>query len=227
MISIIIPTYNEQNELPKLLQHLKNCAENFAEVIVVDAGSTDGTNKLAADYGVLLLRCPQKGRAIQMNYGAARATGEILYFVHADTFPVKTFINDIYLAVRNGFDLGRYCSTYQSKSLLLKLNALLSNFDTVAGMGGDQTLFITKKHFDACGGFNSEMKIMEEFEFCKRARKEGKYKIIRKAVSISARKYEKNSWLTVQKANFKVFKMYAAGAKQDDLVSTYRNMLKR
>lgn len=226
MISIIIPTYNEQNELPKLLQHLQYYGGNHVEIIVVDGDSTDNTLKLAREAGVLVISCPKKGRAVQMNYGASKATGEILYFVHADTIPPRSFVKDIYAVLNKGFELGRYCSTYQSRSLLLKINAFLSRFDTVAGMGGDQTLFVTSNHFNKCGCFNSEMKIMEEFDFCKRARKNGKYKIIWKGVSISTRKYEKNSWLKVQKANYQVFKMFAAGASQDDLVSTYRSLLK-
>lgn len=226
MISIIIPTYNEQTELPKLLQFLQNHGKDQIEILVVDAGSLDDTEKVAKNFDLCFLHCPQKGRAFQMNYGAANATGEILYFVHADTLPVKSFISDIYSAIGQGFDLGRYCSSYQSKSFLLKINALLSGLDSLAGMGGDQTLFVTKKHFANCGGFNAELKIMEEFDFCQRARKSGRYKIIHKAVSISARKYEKNTWLSVQKANLKVFKMYKTGASQEDLVSTYRRMLK-
>lgn len=226
MISIIIPTYNEENQLPKLLQHLQDFGQKEIEIIVVDGGSTDRTQKIAKEFHVLFLSSPKRGRATQMNFGAAKAKGKIIYFVHADTIPPKSYVKDIYAAVKIGFDLGRYCSSYQSKSLLLKLNALLSVLDTVAGMGGDQTLFVTKQIFYECGGFNEEMRIMEEFDFCKRARAKGRYKIFYKCVSISARKYETNGWLTVQKANFKVFKMYSAGAAQEDLVSTYRKMLK-
>lgn len=226
MISIIIPTYNEQTELPNLLQHLENYGRGQIEIVVIDAGSTDGTQKSAQNFNVLFLRTPVKGRAVQMNYGAAQANGDILFFVHADTLPPASFIDDIHTAINAGFDLGRYCSAYRSKSVLLKLNALLSGFDSTAGMGGDQTLFVTKKCFNQCGGFNTEMKIMEEFDFCKRARIQGRYKIIRKPVFISARKYENNSWLKVQRANFKVFRMYASGANQEALVATYRRMLK-
>ena len=226
MISIIIPTYNEENELPKLLQHLQHYGEADVEIIVVDGGSLDDTGKVAKAHNVKFLLSPEKGRGSQMNFGADNALGEILYFVHADTLPPNGFVKDIHSAINEGFKLGRYCSAYQSKRLLLKLNELLSGVDSFVGMGGDQTLFISKQLFNSCGGFKPEMKIMEEFDFCQRARKLGKYKVIRKPVLISARKYENNSWLTVQKANFKVFRMYSAGASQDELVATYRKMLK-
>ena len=226
MISIIIPTYNEENELPKLLHHLKHYGEANVEIIVVDGGSLDNTQKVARAHNVTFLESPKKGRASQMNHGAANTIGEILYFVHADTLPPLSFVKDIYTAINNGFELGRYCSAYQSSRLLLKLNEVLSGIDSFAGMGGDQTLFVSKQLFNSCRGFNDEMKIMEEFDFCQRARKLGKYKIIRKPVFISARKYENNSWLTVQKANLKVFRMYSQGASQNELVATYRKMLK-
>ena len=105
------------------------------------------------------------------------------------------------------------------------MNAFLSRFDTFAGMGGDQTLFITKNLFDKTGGFNSETRIMEEFEFCARARKNVRYKIIPKAVLISARKYETNGWLKVQIANYTVVKMYGRGATQEEMVNKYKQML--
>ena len=225
MISIIIPTYNEQEELPKLLQHLKLFGSNKVEIIVVDGGSTDNTKMVAQSYHVTFLCAPTKGRSVQMNYGALHASHQILYFVHADTIPPKDFLKEITDAIGAGFDLGRYCSVYQSNNLLLKLNSFFSIVDCLAGMGGDQTLFITKKLFNRCNGFDEKMKIMEEFDFCRRARKFGKYKIIKKSVSISARKYKSNSWFKVQKANYVVFKMYASGAKQEDLVATYRRML--
>ncbi len=79
-------------------------------------------------------------------------------------------------------------------------------------MGGDQTLFIRKKLFNKLGGFKEEMQLMEEFEFCARARKEGRYKIMNGSALISARKYEKNNWLHVQKANYKVVQLYKKGA---------------
>lgn len=226
LISVIIPTYNEEGELPKLLGHLQDYGKNEIEIIVVDAGSIDKTRAVSERYHINFLFTPIKGRAAQMNYGAAHSHGEILYFVHADTLPPKSYVDDIYNSVNTGFDLGRYRSKYNSDSWLLKINAFLSRFDTLAGMGGDQTLFVTKKLFNQCGGFSPSMRIMEEFNFCQRARKNGKYKILRKPVLISARKYEQNSWLTVQWANIKVFRMYSASASQESLVATYRSLLK-
>jgi rSAM/selenodomain-associated transferase 2 len=225
-VSIIIPTHNEAENIVKLIRYLKKySSELLLEIIVSDSGSEDNTQALAEQEGAIVLASPKKGRAAQMNYGAFAAKGDVLYFVHADTLPPNTYLADISKAVSDSYDLGRYLSKYDSKSRLLKMNAFLSRLDTFAGMGGDQTLFITQKLFKHSGGFDDSMKIMEEFEFCARARKLGKYKIIHKPVLISARKYDTNSWLTVQRANYTVVRMYQKGASQEELATTYKKML--
>ena len=225
-VSIIIPTYNEAETIAHLVRYLKNNnSDLLSEIIVSDGGSKDDTLALAEQAGAIALNSPEKGRAAQMNYGVSISKGELLYFVHADTVPPKSYLADITRAKDDGYDMGRYLSEYDSKSWLLKVNAFLSRLDTFAGMGGDQTLFITRNLFERSGGFNGSMKIMEEFEFCVRARKLGKYRIIHKPVFISARKYDTNGWLTVQRANYKVMRMYKKGATQQDLAATYKRML--
>ncbi|WP_419801988.1 TIGR04283 family arsenosugar biosynthesis glycosyltransferase [Mucilaginibacter sp.] len=225
-VSIIIPTFNEAENIGRLVHYLKeNADENLAEIIVSDGGSADETVVIAQNFGAKVVKSPEKGRASQMNFGASLATGDLFYFVHADTIPPKSYLADLIKAVQQGYQMGRYLSRYDSKSWLLKINALLSRIDTFAGMGGDQTLFITQKLFAATGGFDDEMKIMEEFEFSARARKKGKYKIILKPVLISARKYDTNGWLKVQKANYTIVRMYQKGASQQDMVSKYKQLL--
>lgn len=225
-ISIIIPAYNEAENIGILLNYLKsNNDKNLLEIIVSDSGSTDATAAIAGSAGAKVVFSPQKGRAAQMNHGASLAKGDVLYFVHADTKPPVTYLYDIKEALGQGYDLGRYLSKYDSKSWLLKINAALSILDVFASMGGDQTLFISKKLFEETGGFDSSMRIMEEFEFCARARKSGKYKIIKKPVLISARKYETNGWLKVQLANYTIVKMYKSGASQESMVRKYKEML--
>jgi rSAM/selenodomain-associated transferase 2 len=225
-LSIIIPTYNESENIPALVQYLfKHGNTDLVEIIVVDAGSTDDTVELAKTEGANAVISPKKGRAVQMNFGASIAKGDCFYFVHADTMPPPTYMQDIAIALKSGHTMGRYLSRYNSKSLLLKINAFLSRMDVFEGMGGDQTLFITRKLFFEAGQFDSAMKIMEEFEFCSRARKLGNYKIIPKKVLISARKYHHNGWLKVQRANYTVVKMYKLGATQDEMLQKYRMMI--
>ncbi|MBC7873000.1 MAG: TIGR04283 family arsenosugar biosynthesis glycosyltransferase [Ferruginibacter sp.] len=225
-ISIIIPTYREENNITRLVNFLnENGKDGVAEIIVADGGSDDHTLQYAADAGARAVVAAEKGRGIQMNFGAALATGDIFYFVHADVLPPPSFAADIIKAVREGYEFGRYSMKFDSRKWYLRINEFFTRFDFFVCYGGDQTLFITRELFDRSGGFTGSMHIMEDFEFTKRVRKHGRYKIFNKGALISARKYDTNSWWRVQMANKKIVSMYKKGASQEDMVRTYRAML--
>lgn len=226
-ISIIIPVYNEAENIGKLISYLIQHNNGLvAEVIVVDAGSNDDTIIIAKKNGAKTVLSPQKGRAAQMNYGASIAKGDILYFIHADTLPPVSFTNDITTAIQKGFAIGRYRTKFNSRKWYLKINAWITRFDWFVCMGGDNTLFVTRQVFKKNNGFTNEMQIMEEYEFCERVRKEGAlYKILPGVALISARKYDINSWWRVQMANKKIISMYRNNASQQVMVDTYKKML--
>ncbi|MBL7748813.1 MAG: TIGR04283 family arsenosugar biosynthesis glycosyltransferase [Chitinophagaceae bacterium] len=225
-ISVIIPVHNEAANIAQLVTYLlQNSRQCVAEIVVVDAGSTDETLAFSRKAGATTVLSPQKGRAAQMNYGASLAKGDILYFVHADTFPPESYVTDIVNAVNNEYDLGRYRTKFNSRKWYLKVNAWFTRFDWFICYGGDQTLFITRILFEKLGGFIATMKIMEEYEFTKRARLNRRYKIFSKCALVSARKYDTNSWWRVQMANRKIVKMYKKGASQEDMVSAYKRLL--
>ncbi len=226
-ISVIIPTYCEIETIGKLISHIKAFGgDKIAEIIVADGQSNDGTLAEAKKNNVKAVSAPVKGRSAQMNYGASLSTGNILYFVHADAIPPPTFADDIISAVQNGFELGRYRTKFDSPKWYLKINAWFTRFDWFICMGGDQTFFITRSLFEKTGGFDSSMKIMEEYEFVKRARINHKYKIFSKVALVSARKYDTNSWWRVQMANRKIITMYKQGATQQEMADTYKKKLR-
>jgi rSAM/selenodomain-associated transferase 2 len=226
-ISVIIPTYNEGANIASLIHYLQQHSNGLiAEIVVSDGGSSDGTGPLALAAGAVAKRAPQKGRAAQMNYGASLASGDILYFVHADTLPPPSFATDIINAVQNNFSCGRYRTKFNTTRWIFKVNAFFTRFDWLICYGGDQTFFITRKLFDELGGFNSSMQIMEEYEFTVRAKQKGQYKIFKATTLISIRKYEGRSWLQVQLANRKAFQLYRKGASQQEIVAAYKKILK-
>jgi len=225
-ISIIIPAYNEAENIGTLLERLQQATTSFPhEIFVVDGGSVDATQKIAAQAGATVLQSPQKGRMHQMNFGAAQATGDLLYFVHADTLPPLSFVNDIQDALDEDYPIGCYYFKFNSDSKLLRINAWFTRFDKMWCRGGDQTLFVTRKLFDELNGYCPKHKIMEEYDFIRRAREKYPFKIMSKAVLVSARKYDNNGYLKVQIANLLVFNMYRFGASQDRMVKFYRKML--
>ncbi len=226
MISIIIPTYNEADIIEKLILYLQTYSNaKLSEIIIVDGGSIDNTIEIAKLYNIIVVLSPEKGRAAQMNYGATLAKGDILYFVHADTFPPITFESDISDAIHSGFGFGRYRTQFDSNKIILKLNAFFTRFDLFVCYGGDQTLFIKKELFNAIGRFNSTMRIMEDYDIIVRAKQKAKYKIIQKNAIISARKYDTNSWYKVQHANYTIVQMFKKGATQLEMVEKYKAML--
>ena len=226
MISVIIPTFNESACIEGLIYYLKKNASNPIEVIVSDAGSTDNTLQIAKHAGAIVLLSPQKGRAAQMNYGTSMAKGNIYYFVHADSFPPKSFVEDIEAAVNNGYDAGRYQTKFLSDSLLLKFNAFFTRFNLFVCNGGDQTLFLNSSFFKQLNGFDETKTIMEDYDITQRIQKAGRYKIFSKTALVSARKYEKNSWPTVQRANYIAIKMYKNGISSQEIAKSYKARLR-
>ncbi|MFK8005337.1 MAG: TIGR04283 family arsenosugar biosynthesis glycosyltransferase [Saprospiraceae bacterium] len=225
-ISIIIPTFNEAKNIGQLISHLqKNANENLKELIVVDGGSNDGTCRIAKDAGAKVIICTSKGRSCQMNEGVENSSGEILYFIHADTLPPSSFMTDIQEAIDEGFHMGCYRFKFDSSKKILKFNAYMTRFDKLYCRGGDQTLFVRREVFEDLDGYRRDYKIMEEYDFIVRARRKYNFKIIPKEVIVSARKYEKRSWFRVMLANSIAFQMFKFGASQDALVKTYQRIL--
>ncbi len=225
-LSIIIPTLNEAENIERLIRHLMdNSTVATTEIIVVDAGSNDHTAAIAEAAGAKVYANGPKGRALQMNFGAEVAQGNILFFVHGDTLPVASFEQDIQDALDEGFPIGCYRYKFDSQKPLLKINAYFTRFNFLWCRGGDQTLFIRKSIFKDLGGFKPEQVIMEDFEFLKRIKGKYPFRIIPKSIIVSARKYETNSYLRVQLANLMAFNMFRFGMRPQRIARMYKRML--
>lgn len=225
-ISVIIPTLNEAGCIERLITHLQSNLKSIAyEIIVADGCSSDDTRLIAERNGAVVLKCDRMSRAAQMNQGAEIAKGDILYFVHADTLPPSKFYDSILKAFNQGYGMGCFRFKFDSNRLLLKINSYFTRFDRMMFRGGDQTLFIRRESFESIGGYKDEYRIMEEYEFIRRARKKLKFRIIPRDVLVSARKYEENSYFRVNFANLVVFTLFKNGASQERMIKAYRNLL--
>jgi rSAM/selenodomain-associated transferase 2 len=224
--SIIIPTCNEAATIAQLVQHLRHhAAPHAVEILVVDANSTDGTAEAARQAGATVLPAPQPGRAAQMNHGAAHATGDILYFVHADVGIHPDYVATIRRAVAQGYEAGCYRFRFDSKHPLLRINSYGTRFKGIMSRGGDQTLFVTRALFQRLGGFNEQFVIMEDFEIIVRIRRAARFLIVPQDVVVSARKYETNSWFRVQIANLMAFSLFFLKVPPPRIARTYKAML--
>jgi len=226
-ISVIIPALNESSHISDLLNFLKCESKGVVkEVIVVDGGSRDSTVELAKSAGAKVITTSLPSRAVQMNLGAANAKSELLYFIHADVKLLPCFVDDILKSIELGYDAGCYAYIFDSDKVMLKVNSFFTKYRGIFCGGGDQTLFIRKEAFEALNGFNAEYCIMEDFEFYARIQKKYRFRLIPKRIKVSARKYENNSWLKVQLANFIVFTMFLFKFHPHKMKLTYNYVLK-
>ncbi len=225
-ISLIIPALNEAENLNKLLPYLNaNKGAIVGEIIVVDAGSTDGSQAVAEAAGALVLSSAVRSRAAQMNLGAQQARFEILYFVHADTWPPPSFATDILQEIAAGTGMGCYRYRFDSPGLLLRFNAFFNRYKWLWCQGGDKTFFIPKKTFWAIGGYDERYVVMEEYDFLRRAIPHYSFRVLPQEVVVSARKYRHNGWLRVQMANMAAFSMFRWGVSPARIRSFYKKAI--
>jgi rSAM/selenodomain-associated transferase 2 len=188
-LSIIIPALDEEASLNQLLPELRG--QFSGEILLVDGGSGDSTIEQGKSHGCLVLRAPQ-GRGAQMNAGAARASGELLLFLHADTRLPRGFATEISETMSQpGVAAGAFSLAIDSPKKSLKYLAMAANLRAKAfGLPyGDQAIFTRRATF-AMAGCYPEQPIMEDFIFIEKVKGFGRIIILESAVTTSARRWE-------------------------------------
>ncbi|MGB0895886.1 MAG: TIGR04283 family arsenosugar biosynthesis glycosyltransferase [Flavobacteriaceae bacterium] len=231
-LSIIIPTLNEAANIKRLLLHLlqHSTATTIAEIIVVDCGSSDNTQEivtaLSQNHDAIQLLISDKGRAKQMNFGAQHSSGNVLYFLHADTFPPKHFDQYILHEIENGNKAGCFKMTFDSKHWWLQLAGWFTQFNLRACRGGDQSQFISKDLFKELNGFNEQFTVYEDNDLINKLYKQNQFVVIQHWITTSARRYESNGIWKLQYHFLVIYFKKWSGASAQDLYDYYLKHIK-
>ena len=227
-ISVIIPVYREAEGIGDFIRTLEKIksADQVLEWFFVDGGSPDDTVEIIRSFGIEPLISPKKGRAAQMNYGIEKASGDVLYFLHADTIPPDNFLPKILKAIDSGAESGCFRLTFDEPNPIMKLYSWFTRFDLLPFRFGDQSLFVTRQAVEECGLYLEDHIVMEDNEYIRRLRKRGTFQILESEVVTSARKYRENGFIRLQLIFSAIFLMYYAGADQDTLVKFYTDMIR-
>jgi rSAM/selenodomain-associated transferase 2 len=224
-ISIILPVLQEGGRINQVIAHLRGLhSDAEIEIIVVDGDPQGGTVKAIRDHEVKTA-ISEKGRARQMNRGAALASGKVLLFLHADTLlpgeglvRVKAAMADDRYAA-GAFDLGIHTERRIFK-VTEKYVALRTRLTRVPF--GDQAIFVRKDYFNSIGGYK-DIPLMEDVELMRRIRKRGdKVFIIPEKVMTSARRWEKEGILYCTLRNWALQLSYALGVPPERLARWYK-----
>ena len=221
-ISIIIPTLNESLLLQRLLCDLNKIIDSQVEIIVVDGGSNDDTLEIASKYAHQVF-VTEQGRATQMNYGAAFAKGEVLFFLHADSMLTTNAFQKLKEIVKESLYVGgAFRLQIDSNKLLLSIISQVVNLRSrfFHLVYGDQGIFVRKKNFLEIGKFLITP-LMEDVEFYGRLRASGKTVILNEKILTSARRWEKEGILYATFRNWLLLIMYYMGIPAKQLEKLY------
>jgi len=191
-ISVIIPVLNEQEVLDQTLTALQPLRRRGHEVIVADGGSDDASAELAQPLADRVIQAP-RGRSRQMNAGASKATGDILLFLHADTF-LPERADDLILTSlsERGRMWGHFDVRLSGKHPLFRIIECLMNWRSrVTGIAtGDRGIFMKREVFQSVGGF-PDLDLMEDIALSKILKKTGPPLCLRQRVRTSSRRWER------------------------------------
>ncbi|WP_295589930.1 TIGR04283 family arsenosugar biosynthesis glycosyltransferase [uncultured Lamprocystis sp.] len=220
-LSIIIPTLNEADHIGALLADLAPARAAGHALILVDGGSGDATPTLAASGVDRVLRAP-RGRAAQMNAGAQAATGEVFWFLHADTRSPPGAAEALLAACRDGACWGRFDVRLSGRHPLLRLvEWTMNRRSRLTGIAtGDQGIFVTRDAFARVGGF-PDIPLMEDIALSKRLRRIARPACLRPLLLTSSRRWESRGVLRTILLMWRLRLAFALGADPARLARRY------
>jgi rSAM/selenodomain-associated transferase 2 len=190
-LSVVVPMLNEGSAIGDTLAALRSGAPN-AEIIVVDGGSSDQSVDVARKLADRVVAA-SRGRARQMNAGAALGKGDFLAFVHADTRVPSSFERDIFDALgQSGIVGGRFDIELDDSSFAYRLigNLISLRSRITRTATGDQAIFVRRPVFESIGGF-PDFDLCEDLDFSRRLKRAGGVACLRSRVTTSARRWRR------------------------------------
>jgi len=241
IVSIIIPTLNEEKILPVLFKNLDQLDPKPMEIIFVDGPSKDESACLIEQAGYRLIRSIGKGRALQMNEGAYQSNGDILVFLHADTEIPKDLVKVVSETLKNRrITLAGFTSIMKGNGGTRKFITFQNKMKTFVGaliyhpircicfgfrlLFGDQVMFCRRSDFIKIGGFNHELPIMEDADLCLRINKLGSIKQIKERVYSSDRRVAKLGMIRAYIRYLKIYIFWRFGASPVWLKTQYEDI---
>ena len=220
-LSIVMPVLDEAAGIEAALKALAPYRERGVEVIVVDGGSRDGTADLARPLADRVLVAP-RGRAAQMNAGAAAAHGDVLLFLHADTqLPDDADRLVLDGLARSNCVWGRFDVRIDVGGLPALIAHTMNLRSRLTGIAtGDQAMFVTRAAFDAAGGFPA-IALMEDVALSARLKRLGQPLCLRARVITSGRRWRKNGVLRTMLLMWRLRLAYYLGADPGKLARQY------
>lgn len=219
-ISVIIPTYNEEDAIYDCIKHLKDLGNNL-EIIVVDGASSDKTVQIAKEQKIKVLDSVP-GRGHQCNKGASEASGLIFLFLHADTYLPADALEQIEDAFSlQQIKIATFKMQFSKKHWLLTVYAYFTRFDSVFTSFGDQCIVMKKSFFHQIGGFPN-WPLFEDVNILQKARKLAKIKSLPGPVVTSARRFVEKGIFKQQCNNGFFLFNYLCGVNPDKIAKKYK-----
>ena len=194
-LSIVMPVLDEAPQIVVRLQALQGLRAQGVELVVVDGGSADDTARLAAPLADRVLSAP-RGRAAQMNAGAAASNGEVLLFLHADTALPATARQAVQDAIAHGAQWGRFDVQIDGRHPLLRVVAATMNWRSrLTGIAtGDQAIFVRRELFQRLGGY-PDLALMEDIALSTALKRGAPPACLRQTAITAGRRWERHGVL--------------------------------
>ncbi len=222
MISVIIPTFNEAENIRDCIECIR-AEDEDCEMIVCDGGSSDATVRIVREYDDVILIETEKSRGVQMNRGAAAAGGKVILFLHADTRLEKGWSGEMLSALADEsvvggaftFKIDSPDGQYRLIESWVKLRCRLFGLPY-----GDQGIFVRRNVFGMIGGYRA-IPLMEDVDIVGRMKKQGRLVVLQKSALTHDRRWSGKGWIRASVSNQVLMLMYKLGVSPNILARLY------